>query len=444
VKQILILILSALLLSATVFAKPNKATRYGPVASGETLWSIAYKTRPKKVSRLHMMRALHRYNPHAFRGGNINRLKKGVYLKIPNLPTIYSLLSGKKIAAAPGDSAENSAELEKLRVQLAQATQDLAQKTEELENLKQQTEKAMQLSQINDQQKTEVASLTKELLAAREELDKLTQKTEALQQQTTEKHNIELASVTTELKETREQLAALKQQNEELQAKTQNTDEDTDNTQLASITNELSQVREEYDALKVQNELLREQAAEAENLKAAEAKKNKEVSATIAALNSDIGTLRSRVKELEELQTLKDTHIAELKKALDHATVVMKEQADINAKMYAKLNELEKRVATAPAQPSLKVLGVDGNNGDSAEQSTEDKAMIAGSTNAQGPTGGADNTATPIPAPAVMSADASLSRHISPKFWLLLILAGLLFILALIWRSLSGVKPQAT
>src|SRR5690606_2825061 len=52
--------------------------QYGPVASGETLWSIAAQVRPEaSLSMNQMMLALLQANPEAFIGGNINRLKRG-------------------------------------------------------------------------------------------------------------------------------------------------------------------------------------------------------------------------------------------------------------------------------------------------------------------------------------------------------------------------------
>ena len=57
---------------------------YGPVSSGETLWTIAQGTRPDaSVSINQMMLALLRANPDAFIDNNINRLKKGAVLRIP-------------------------------------------------------------------------------------------------------------------------------------------------------------------------------------------------------------------------------------------------------------------------------------------------------------------------------------------------------------------------
>ncbi|HET6602900.1 MAG TPA: FimV/HubP family polar landmark protein, partial [Xanthomonadaceae bacterium] len=65
---------------------------YGPVASGETLWSIAQRTRPDAgISVNQMMIALQQANPEAFIGENINRLKRGAVLRIPDSTELAAL-----------------------------------------------------------------------------------------------------------------------------------------------------------------------------------------------------------------------------------------------------------------------------------------------------------------------------------------------------------------
>lgn len=65
-------------------APTYSADSYGPVGSGDTLWTIAQGTRPDaSVSMNQMMLALLRANPDAFIDNNINRLKKGAVLRIP-------------------------------------------------------------------------------------------------------------------------------------------------------------------------------------------------------------------------------------------------------------------------------------------------------------------------------------------------------------------------
>jgi pilus assembly protein FimV len=56
---------------------------YGPVVRNDTLWSIAGRVAPDdSVDRNQMMLAIYRANPEAF-AGNINRLKAGVILRVP-------------------------------------------------------------------------------------------------------------------------------------------------------------------------------------------------------------------------------------------------------------------------------------------------------------------------------------------------------------------------
>lgn len=71
---------------------PPPAGEYGPVAEGQTLWSIAEAQRPDPaVSINQMMLALQRANPEAFIDDNINQLKRGAVLRIPGREEALSL-----------------------------------------------------------------------------------------------------------------------------------------------------------------------------------------------------------------------------------------------------------------------------------------------------------------------------------------------------------------
>ncbi|GAB4175103.1 MAG: motility hub landmark protein FimV [Wenzhouxiangellaceae bacterium] len=66
-------------------AQARQEGRYGPVRSGETLWSIARAARPADdISMDQMMIAIVELNPSAFRDRNINRLLRGAVLELPN------------------------------------------------------------------------------------------------------------------------------------------------------------------------------------------------------------------------------------------------------------------------------------------------------------------------------------------------------------------------
>ncbi|MBF0470405.1 MAG: hypothetical protein HQL48_03420 [Gammaproteobacteria bacterium] len=82
---------------------------YGPVQRGDTLWGIANEIRSssgKQYSVNQVMSALHRDNPEAFIGGDINRLKSGVILK---LGSDVALTSGARIAPSSAQIAQASA-----------------------------------------------------------------------------------------------------------------------------------------------------------------------------------------------------------------------------------------------------------------------------------------------------------------------------------------------
>ncbi len=61
------------------------------VEKNNTLWSIARKTKANGVSIHQMMLSLLRYNPEAFIDGNINRLRKGVILRVPDKESALSI-----------------------------------------------------------------------------------------------------------------------------------------------------------------------------------------------------------------------------------------------------------------------------------------------------------------------------------------------------------------
>lgn len=71
---------------------------YGPVQSGETLWSIANDMRPASITTHQMMLALLRANPEAFIGNNINALKRGAILQRPAEEQLNALTPAEALA----------------------------------------------------------------------------------------------------------------------------------------------------------------------------------------------------------------------------------------------------------------------------------------------------------------------------------------------------------
>jgi pilus assembly protein FimV len=76
----------------TPVAEPVDPGSFGPVAEGQTLWTIADQNKPDPgVSISQMMLALQRANPEAFIDDNINQLKRGAVLRIPARDEVTTL-----------------------------------------------------------------------------------------------------------------------------------------------------------------------------------------------------------------------------------------------------------------------------------------------------------------------------------------------------------------
>jgi pilus assembly protein FimV len=85
-----LLIVASFLLTLTYL--PVQAATYGPVAKSETLWGIASTHRPSyDITTQQMMLAIYKANPKAFARNNINALKAGSVLYIPNLEEVQSI-----------------------------------------------------------------------------------------------------------------------------------------------------------------------------------------------------------------------------------------------------------------------------------------------------------------------------------------------------------------
>ena len=78
------------------------------VRSNDTLWEIALRARPDSSVSVHQsMMALYRANPDAFINGNINRLRRGQILRVPDASEMKSLNKSEAVsqfAQATGDS----------------------------------------------------------------------------------------------------------------------------------------------------------------------------------------------------------------------------------------------------------------------------------------------------------------------------------------------------
>lgn len=69
---------------AAAAAQPASAQKYGPVRRGETLGKIARSLKPADISLEQMLAGLYRGNPNAFVNNNMNLLKVGATLQVPD------------------------------------------------------------------------------------------------------------------------------------------------------------------------------------------------------------------------------------------------------------------------------------------------------------------------------------------------------------------------
>lgn len=72
--------------------------QYGPVGEGETLWSIASRLKSGDMTVQQMMIALLRYNPDAFGGENVNQLKQGYVLRVPDSDRVLEVSAQRALA----------------------------------------------------------------------------------------------------------------------------------------------------------------------------------------------------------------------------------------------------------------------------------------------------------------------------------------------------------
>jgi len=88
--------------------KPSTAAdTYGPVGDKDTLWDIALSVRPDSSASVHQtMLALQRLNPDAFIRGNINLLKKGQVLRVPDAAEISSVSRSEAVSQFNVQTAE--------------------------------------------------------------------------------------------------------------------------------------------------------------------------------------------------------------------------------------------------------------------------------------------------------------------------------------------------
>ncbi|MES2017922.1 MAG: FimV/HubP family polar landmark protein [Pseudomonadota bacterium] len=96
------------------------------VKAGDTLGKIAAQLKPVEVSLDMMLVALYRANPDAFAGNNMNRLKSGQILSVPDAANIKATSEGEARGVVVAHAADFNAYRSKLAGQVATAAPDKA------------------------------------------------------------------------------------------------------------------------------------------------------------------------------------------------------------------------------------------------------------------------------------------------------------------------------
>ncbi|GMG87462.1 FimV/HubP family polar landmark protein [Biformimicrobium ophioploci] len=87
--------------------QPGNSRVFGPVSASDTLWEIARDARPSRdVTIQQTMVAIQAMNPQAFIRGNINLLKRGQVLRLPDEAYIRSIGAGSAVAQVAQQNSE--------------------------------------------------------------------------------------------------------------------------------------------------------------------------------------------------------------------------------------------------------------------------------------------------------------------------------------------------
>ncbi|MBL8327298.1 MAG: LysM peptidoglycan-binding domain-containing protein [Rubrivivax sp.] len=109
--------------AARTAAAAASAARPGEirVKSGDTLSSIAQRVQPPGVSLDQMLVSMFRSNPQAFSGENMNRLRAGVILKVPDAAAAQAVDAGEARSTIVAQSADFNAYRRRLATDVAKA-----------------------------------------------------------------------------------------------------------------------------------------------------------------------------------------------------------------------------------------------------------------------------------------------------------------------------------
>ncbi|WP_307188458.1 FimV/HubP family polar landmark protein [Massilia sp. CF038] len=152
---------------ASAPSKPARTEADGDykVEKGDTLGKIAAKLKPAEVSLDMMLVALYRANPDAFNGNNMNRLKSGQILSVPDAAAVKATGASEARGVVVAHSADFNAYRNKLAGQVASSSPDKApeaststggkitSKVEERRNAVNESKDQLKLSKANTEGK---------------------------------------------------------------------------------------------------------------------------------------------------------------------------------------------------------------------------------------------------------------------------------------------------
>lgn len=195
---------------------------YGPTTSSDTLWSIASGARPdSSISVNKMMMALLRANPDAFINGNINGLKRGQILRMPNESEINALSNAEALKEAQSqysawaDIRENLSSNVSERPEVSSTTQVEAVETEAIAEETVDAELKLVSADDSGEASDQVSSVDsgtgEELILAQETIQVLTQENLELKDRVQESEAL-LADLKRLLSLKDDELAALQEQ----------------------------------------------------------------------------------------------------------------------------------------------------------------------------------------------------------------------------------------
>ncbi|MGB1800255.1 MAG: FimV/HubP family polar landmark protein [Gammaproteobacteria bacterium] len=258
---------------------------YGPTSSSDTLWSIASEMRPdSSISVNKMMMALLRANPDAFIDGNINGLKRGQILRMPNESEINALSNAEALEEAQsqysawGDIRENLSSNVSERPEVSSSTEIEVVETKVVEEETVDAELKLVSADDSGEASDQVSSVDsgtgEEMILAQETIQVLTQENLDLKDRVQESEAL-LSDLKRLLSLKDDELAALQEQivaaqaGEEVIAETEETATDIEEAILAEVEGEaVTDIEEEIlaedEVAETEEEIVAEADAEEE------------------------------------------------------------------------------------------------------------------------------------------------------------------------------------